>query len=184
MIPEYGNFALIIALTLAICLSVVPMAGSFTGRVLWMSAARPLAVGQFVFTTIAFCILTYCFVVGDFSVKYVATNSNSLLPTYYKVSAVWGGHEGSLLLWALVLCAWTLAVATFSKQLPLDVLARVLSVMGVIGVGFLSFMLITSNPFTRNLPGVPNEGGDLNPLLQDFGLIIHPPMLYMGYVGF
>lgn len=184
MIPEYGNFALILALTLAVCLAIVPMVGSFTGRVLWMSAARPLAVGQFVFTAIAFGVLAYSFVVGDFSIKYVATNSNSLLPTYYKFSAVWGGHEGSLLLWALVLCAWTLAVATFSKQLPLDVLARVLSVMGMIGIGFLSFMLITSNPFTRNLPGVPNEGGDLNPLLQDFGLIIHPPMLYMGYVGF
>lgn len=184
MIPEYGNFALILALTLSICLAVVPMVGSFTGRVLWMSCARPLAVGQFVFTAIAFAILTYSFVVGDFSVKYVATNSNSLLPTQYKVSAVWGGHEGSLLLWSLVLCAWTLAVATFSKQLPLDVLARVLSVMGIIGIGFLSFMLITSNPFARNLPGVPPEGGDLNPLLQDFGLIIHPPMLYMGYVGF
>jgi cytochrome c-type biogenesis protein CcmF len=184
MIPEYGNFALIIALALSVCLAIVPMVGSFTGRVLWMSAARPLAVGQFVFTAIAFCVLTYCFVVSDFSVKYVATNSNILLPTQYKFSAVWGGHEGSLLLWSLVLCAWTLAVAAFSKQLPLDVLARVLSVMGIIGIGFLSFMLITSNPFARNLPGVPNEGGDLNPLLQDFGLIIHPPMLYMGYVGF
>ena len=152
MIPEYGNFALIIALTLAICLSVVPMAGSFTGRVLWMSAVRPLAVGQFVFTTIAFCILTYCFVVGDFSVKYVATNSNSLLPTYYKVSAVWAATRTLFIMGSGVMCLDPRS-GNFSKQLPLDVLARVLSVMGVIGVGFLSFMLITSNPFTRNLPG-------------------------------
>jgi cytochrome c-type biogenesis protein CcmF len=184
MIPEYGNFALILALILSVCLAVIPMAGTFTGRVLWMASARSLALGQFVFTAIAFGLLTYCFLVDDFSVKYVATNSNTLLPVQYKFSAVWGGHEGSLLLWALVLCGWTLAVAAFSKQLPLEVLARVLSVMGIVGIGFLSFMIITSNPFSRNLPGVPSEGNDLNPLLQDFGLIIHPPMLYMGYVGF
>jgi cytochrome c-type biogenesis protein CcmF len=184
MIPEFGNFSLILALVMAVFLATVPMVGSFTGRQMWMSSARSLTAGMFVFTAIAFAVLTYSFLQDDFSVKYVANNSNSLLPDRYKFSAVWGGHEGSLLLWALVLCTWTLAVSIFSRDLPSDLLARVLSVMGFIAVGFFLFMIITSNPFDRNLPGVPQEGSDLNPLLQDFGLIVHPPMLYMGYVGF
>jgi len=184
MIPEFGQLALIIALLLAICLSVIPMAGSFNGRLVWMTSARSLTVGLFVFIAIAFAILTWSFYTDDFSVAYVAQNSNQLLPTQYKISAVWGGHEGSLLLWALVLAGWTLAVSIFSSKLPIDVLARVLSVMGMISVGFLIFMIATSNPFDRILPNIPHDGSDLNPLLQDPGLIFHPPMLYMGYVGF
>ncbi len=184
MIPEYGHFALILALLLSILLAVVPLAGTFTNRTLWMSSCRPLAVGIFMFTLFAFVVLSWAFWHDDFSVSYVASNSNSLLPSYYKLSAVWGGHEGSLLLWGLVLAGWMLAVSIWSKGLPLDMLARVLSVMGMISVGFLLFMLLTSNPFARVLPNIPTDGTDLNPLLQDFGLIVHPPMLYMGYVGF
>ena len=183
MIPEYGNFALIMALVMAMFLAVVPLVGTFTGRVVWMNSARSLTAGMFVFTAVAFVILAYSFLQDDFSVKYVASNSNTLLPDHFKISAVWGGHEGSLLLWVLTLCTWTLAVSIFSRDLPVDMLARVLSVLGMIAVGFFLFMIVTSNPFDRNLPGVPQEGSDLNPLLQDFGLIIHPPMLYMGYVG-
>src|SRR5690606_2983461 len=145
---------------------------------------RSLSVGFFALTLIAFACLVYAFVQDDFSVAYVANNSNSLLPVYYKISAVWGGHEGSLLLWVLMLAGWTLAIALFSRALPLDMQARVLSVMGFIAVGFLLFMIFTSNPFDRILPMAPQDGSDLNPLLQDFGLIIHPPALYMGYVGF
>ena len=184
MIPEYGHFALILALFLAVLLSIVPLAGTITGRALWMNSGRPLALGYFIFTLISYIILTRAFLVDDFSVAYVANHSNSLLPYYYKVTAVWGGHEGSVLLWALVLAGWTIAVAFMSRQLPPEMLARVLSVMGIIGVGFLLFILATSNPFDRLLPNPVQEGQDLNPLLQDFGMIIHPPMLYMGYVGF
>ena len=183
MIPEFGHLALIISFLLAICLAVIPMMGTYNGKVVWMAASRSLSTGMFVFIAISFTALTYAFYMDDFSVKYVANHSNSQLPYYYKISAVWGGHEGSLLLWALILSIWTLAVSIFSKKLPLDMLARVLSVMGMIAVGFLIFMLFTSNPFERVLPNVPLDGSDLNPLLQDFGLIVHPPMLYMGYVG-
>lgn len=184
MIPEYGHFALIVALLLSMLLAVVPLAGTLSHRTLWMNSARPLAVGIFVFMLFAFVTLAWAFWHDDFSVKYVANHSNSLLPDHYKLSAVWGGHEGSLLLWGLVLSGWMLAVSIWSRGLPLDILARVLSVMGMISVGFLLFMLLTSNPFERILPNVPAQGSDLNPLLQDFGLIVHPPMLYMGYVGF
>lgn len=184
MVPEYGHFALIIALVLSVCLTVVPIVGTFTGRVLWMSSARPLAAGVFVFTAVSFLVLVWSFLQDDFTVKYVASHSNTLLPDFYKVTAVWGGHEGSVLLWALVLAGWTMAVAMFSRELPLQVLARVLSVMGFIAVGFLAFILLTSNPFDRLLPNPVKEGNDLNPLLQDIGMIIHPPTLYMGYVGF
>jgi len=184
MVPEYGHFALILALILSVLLTVVPLAGTFTGRVLWMNSARSLATGLFVFTLAAFLILVWSFLQDDFTVKYVAGHSNTLLPNFYKVTAVWGGHEGSVLLWALVLAGWTLAVAIFSRELPLQMLARVLSVMGFISVGFLAFILITSNPFDRLLPSPVKEGNDLNPLLQDIGMIIHPPTLYMGYVGF
>lgn len=184
MIPEFGQLSLIIALLLATCLSVVPMAGSFNGRLVWMLSARSLSVGMFVFVALAFVILAYAFYTDDFSVAYVARQSNLVLPVQYKLSAVWGGHEGSLLLWVFILASWTLAVSVFSRGLPIDVLARVLSVMGMIAVGFLLFTIATSNPFERILPNIPSDGSDLNPLLQDPGLIIHPPMLYMGYVGF
>ncbi|MFT5083808.1 MAG: cytochrome c-type biogenesis protein CcmF [Lentisphaeria bacterium] len=184
MIPEYGHLALIISLFLSVCLSVVPLAGTINGTVVWMSASRSLATGIFIFVAIAFAILTWSFYKDDFSVAYVAAHSNTLLPIPFKLSAVWGGHEGSLLLWMLMLTGWTFAVSVFSKKLPIDMVARVLSVMGMVAVGFLAFMLFTSNPFDRLLPIVPAEGTDLNPLLQDFGMIIHPPMLYMGYVGF
>lgn len=184
MIPEYGQFALILALCLAVLQAVVPMLGAITGNRQFMSLGRSLAAGQFVFIAAAFAVLVQLFLADDFSVVIVASHSNTLLPDIYKVSAVWGGHEGSLLLWVLILSAWSLAVAVFSRQLPLDIVARVLSVMGMISVGFLLFSLLTSNPFARHLPGFPAEGGDLNPLLQDFGLIVHPPILYCGYVGF
>ncbi|MEA3639498.1 MAG: heme lyase CcmF/NrfE family subunit [Lamprobacter sp.] len=183
MIPELGHLALILALILAVAQAALPLAGSLTGNRPWMTMARPLAYGQFVFVTIAFIALVEAFLLSDFSVLYVATNSNRLLPDIYKVSAVWGGHEGSLLLWALMMAGWGAAVAAFSRNLPLPVIARVISVMGMVAIGFLLFMLLTSNPFERLFP-VPPEGRDLNPLLQDFGLAIHPPMLYMGYVGF
>lgn len=149
-----------------------------------MSLAQPAAWGQFAFLLFSFICLTYAFMVDDFSVAYVANNSNSALPWYYKFSAVWGAHEGSLLLWALILAGWTFAVAIFSRHLPEEMLARVLAVMGMISIGFLLFLIVTSNPFERLLPNSPVDGRDLNPLLQDFGLIVHPPMLYMGYVGF
>ncbi|BFM15988.1 heme lyase CcmF/NrfE family subunit [Maricurvus nonylphenolicus] len=183
MIPELGHLALTIALFIAVALSIVPLAGSFTGHDVLMKSSRSLAAGLFVFLSVAFALLTTSFLQDDFSVKYVANHSNSLLPDHYKISAVWGGHEGSLLLWAWILAVWTLSVGVFSRHMPLDVVARVLSVMGMISIGFLAFMLLTSNPFDRFLPNAPQDGGDLNPLLQDPGLIFHPPMLYMGYVG-
>ncbi len=184
MIPELGHFALILAFCLSIILSVIPLWGAHTGNGVMMNSARSLSLGLFVFVSLAFACLVVAFLQDDFSVAYVANQSNSLLPVQYKVSAVWGGHEGSLLLWVLILAGWTLAVSLFSKDMPLDMVARVLSVMGMIAVGFCAFVLLTSNPFDRLLPNTPADGGDLNPLLQDPGLIIHPPMLYMGYVGF
>ena len=183
MLPELGHFALILALVLALALATLPLIGAAKNNAALMALARPAATGQFVFVALAFAILTHAFVVQDFSVAYVAQNSNSLLPVPYRFSAVWGAHEGSLLLWVLVLALWTLAVAIFSRSLPQIVVARVLGVLGIISVGFLLFTLLTSNPFTRAFP-LPQEGRDLNPLLQDFGLIVHPPMLYTGYVGF
>ena len=184
MYPELGQIALILALLLAVLLSVVPLVGSVTGRDQLLAFARPLSAGLFVFVALAFGLLTHAFVTDDFSVAYVANNSNSMLPWYYKFSAVWGGHEGSLLLWVLMLVGWTLAVAIFSRRLPSVMVSQVLSVLGMVTVGFLLFTIMTSNPFDRTLPNVPADGADLNPLLQDFGLIVHPPMLYMGYVGF
>jgi cytochrome c-type biogenesis protein CcmF len=183
MIPEIGNFSLIVALMLALTQGVLPIWGAARSNAVLMSAARPLAYGQFVFVAIAFACLVQAFLSNDFSVLYVAEHSNSQLPSYYRFAALWGGHEGSLLLWAFILTVWTTAVATFSKHLPDEMVARVLGVMGLISVGFLLFMLFTSNPFDRLLPAAM-DGRDLNPLLQDIGLIIHPPMLYMGYVGF
>ncbi|MCX2976587.1 heme lyase CcmF/NrfE family subunit [Candidatus Marimicrobium litorale] len=184
MIPEVGHFALIIALCLAVLLVALPAWGVWRGNAVVMALAPGLAVGQFVFVAISFACLSTAFLQDDFSVALVASHSNSLLPAMYKFSAVWGNHEGSLLLWALILAMWTSAVAVFSPQLPLLMLSRVLSVMGAIAIGFLSFTLFTSNPFARLLPLSPLDGSDLNPLLQDPGLIIHPPLLYMGYVGF
>jgi cytochrome c-type biogenesis protein CcmF len=184
VIPEIGHFALIISLAMALVLAIVPAWGAWQRNVKAMSLAPGLAVGMLVMVSISFTCLCIAFLQDDFSVTVVASNSNSLLPPIYKFSAVWGNHEGSLLLWALILCLWTAAVAVLSPQLPLLVLSRVLSVMGGISVGFISFSLLTSNPFARLLPTVPADGNDLNPLLQDPGLIIHPPLLYMGYVGF
>jgi cytochrome c-type biogenesis protein CcmF len=184
MLPELGHFSLSLALCLAILLAVVPLLGAARCNQLWMSYARPLAWGQFFFLVISFICLVAAFVADDFSVAYVANNSNTALPVAFKVSAVWGAHEGSLLLWVLILSGWTFAVSVFSRKLPDDLVARVLAVMGMISVGFLLFTLLTSNPFERYLPQMPMEGADLNPLLQDVGLIVHPPMLYMGYVGF
>ncbi len=184
MIPELGHFALILGFCLVLIMATLPLIGSFRGNLLWMGLARPLAAGQFVFCLLSFACLTQAFLADDFSVAYVANNSNSLLPWYYKMSAVWGAHEGSLLLWVLVLAGWTLAVAIFSRSLPETMVARVLSVMAMVAAGFYLFLLFTSNPFDRALPFPPGDGADLNPLLQDFGLIVHPPLLYMGYVGF
>ncbi|MGQ7958392.1 heme lyase CcmF/NrfE family subunit [Pseudomonas sp. SP16.1] len=184
MIPELGHLAMILALCLCLVQATLPLIGAWRGDHQWMSLAQPAAWGQFAFLLFAFVCLTYAFMVDDFSVAYVAHNSNSALPWYYKFSAVWGAHEGSLLLWALILAGWTFAVSIFSRHLPEEMLARVLAVMGMIGVGFLLFLIVTSNPFERLLPNAPMDGRDLNPLLQDFGLIVHPPMLYMGYVGF
>ncbi|MHB1117221.1 heme lyase CcmF/NrfE family subunit [Sideroxydans sp.] len=183
MIPEIGSFALVVALFIAIVQGVLPILGAARGNEVFMGTARTLANGQFVFVAIAIACLTYSFIINDFSVLYVAQHSNSQLPVIYRVAAVWGGHEGSLLLWAFILTLWTVAVAAFSKHLPLEMVARVLGVMGLVSVGFLMFMLFTSDPFDRLLPAAL-DGRDLNPLLQDPGLVIHPPMLYMGYVGF
>ncbi|MEO8365096.1 MAG: heme lyase CcmF/NrfE family subunit [Pseudoxanthomonas sp.] len=183
MLPELGQITLILALLVAVLQAVLPLAGAQRDKSAWMAIARPAAYAQLVLVLGAFAILTIAFVTQDFSVKYVAENSNSLLPLRYRYTAVWGAHEGSLLLWALVLAIWTATVAWFSRTLPEKVLARVLGVMGIVSIGFLAFLFFTSNPFVRLLP-MPPEGRDLNPLLQDVGMIIHPPMLYFGYVGF
>ena len=183
MIPELGHVALIIAFVLSIGLAALPMWGSIRSSASLMNLAPTLAAGVTTFVAVAFALLTVSFLQDDFSVAVVAANSNSLLPPIFKFSAVWGNHEGSLLLWVLILSGWMSAVAMFSRGLPLVMVARVLSVMGMVAVGFLAFSLLTSNPFERLLPNVPADGNDLNPLLQDPGLIIHPPLLYMGYVG-
>ena len=183
MIPELGQFTLLLALLVALLLGTVPLVGAGIGRTRWMALAPAAAASLFGLLALAFLILIHAFVVQDFSVAYVAENSNLQLPMRYRVSAVWGAHEGSLLLWSLILSVWTVLVALFSGHLPLAFRARVLSVLGLIAFGFLLFIVATSNPFLRELPGRA-DGVDLNPLLQDFGLIVHPPMLYTGYVGF
>src|SRR3569832_1731961 len=183
MVPEIGHFALIIALCMALVQGTLPLVGAARGIPRWMNLARPVAQGMFVFVAIAFGCLTYSFIQNDFSVLYVAMQSNSALPLQYRIAGVWGGHEGSLLLWILMLTGRMLAVSVFSRHLHDEMTARVLGVMGLVAVGFLAFTLFTSNPNTRLLPAAP-DGRDLNPLLQDHGLVIHPPMLYMGYVGF
>jgi cytochrome c-type biogenesis protein CcmF len=183
MLAELGVFALAAALLTALVLGVAPLAGAALGRPGLVALARPAAQALFVFVLFAYAALTHAFVTGDFSVGYVAQHSNTRLPMEYRVAAVWGGHEGSLLLWALILAGWTVAVALRSRRLPEPVAARVLGVMGLVCVGFLAFLLFTSNPFARLLPPAL-EGRDLNPLLQDPGMVFHPPLLYMGYVGF
>ncbi len=183
MVPEIGHVALVIALILAIVQMTFPVIGAARNIPGWVAVAKPAARAQLLFLVVAYGCLTYSFIVHDFSVAYVAQNSNSALPLIYRISGVWGAHEGSLLLWALILGLWTGAVTIFSRSIPQDMLARVLGAMGLVSVGFLLFMLLTSNPFARLLPAA-SEGRDLNPLLQDPGLAIHPPMLYFGYVGF
>ena len=183
MLGELGHYALNLALLVAVIQSIVPLVGAHRYRGDWMAVARPAAFAQLTLVLFAFVILTHAFVVQDRSLQYVADNSNSLLPLIYRYTAVWGAHEGSLLLWLLVLAGWTAAVAAFSRHLPLKVVARVLGVMGIVAIGFQSLLLFTSDPFERLLPAA-SEGRDLNPLLQDPGMIIHPPMLYLGYVGF
>ncbi|MCC7635190.1 heme lyase CcmF/NrfE family subunit [Stenotrophomonas rhizophila] len=183
MLPELGQVLLVSALLMAMLQAVLPLWGAQRGQQAWMAVARPAAFAQLALLLGAFAVLTAAFVGQDFSVRYVAENSNSLLPLAYRYSAVWGAHEGSLLLWALVLALWSGAVALWSQRLPAQVCARVLGVLGIISIGFLAFLIFTSNPFARLIPA-PLEGRDLNPLLQDPGLIIHPPMLYVGYVGF
>lgn len=184
MIAEIGHFALILSLSLSVLLSILPLFGASRNNTMLMNTARPLSWGMFIMLLISFLILEWAFYVNDFTLQYVANNSNTQLPWYYRLTAVWGAHEGSLLLWVLIQAAWTVAVATFSRGMPQESVARVLAVMGMITVGFLLFIIVTSNPFLRTLPFFPVDGRDLNPLLQDPGLIIHPPMLYMGYVGF
>ncbi len=184
MIAELGHFSLILALGLGVCLAILPAVGVYRQQANLMQLTGSLSAGLFIFVLFSFACLANAFLSDDFSVSYVARNSNSALPIQYKISAIWGAHEGSFLLWSLVMAGWTLAVSFFSASLTLDMRARVMSVLGFLSVGFLLFILLTSNPFDRSLPIFPADGADLNPLLQDFGLIVHPPMLYMGYVGF
>ena len=183
MIPEFGHFVLWLALGMSLILGVVPLAGAQLHRPTWMALARPGAVLVLLLVAASYLALTAAFVRDDFSVLYVAQNSNTALPLPFKVAAVWGGHEGSLLLWILMLVGWMAAVAGFSRHLPLPVVARIVAVMALVSVGFMLFTLLTSNPFDRLFPAAP-DGRDLNPLLQDPGMIFHPPLLYMGYVGF
>ena len=183
MLPELGHFALIVALFVAIALATLPIVGAARDKVAWMALARPAAQAHFIFIAIAFAALMASFANNDFSVVNVAANSNSELPLAYRLAATWGSHEGSMLLWVLMLAGWTAAVSLLSDRLPLAMVARVLGVMGFISIGFLLFILLTSNPFARLMPPAL-DGRDLNPLLQDPGMVIHPPMLYMGYVGF
>ncbi|WP_017445162.1 heme lyase CcmF/NrfE family subunit [Gayadomonas joobiniege] len=184
MIPEIGHFTLLISLVFATLLGTVPLIGAQKNIAAFIHLAKPLVWGIFALLSISLFCLAWAFYFNDFSVYYVAMNSNSALPWYYRLSAVWGAHEGSLLLWVWILALWTLAVAIFSRRMDEVDVARVLSVMGIIAIGFLAFVIFTSNPFERTFPSFPVDGRDLNPLLQDIGLIIHPPMLYMGYVGF
>ena len=184
MLPEYGQFALILSLLLSLALAILPMYGVVRGHSGFQKSATSLTWGMFFFLLVGFVILVVCFLADDFSVRIVSENSNSRLPWYYKASATWGNHEGSMLLWVLMLGGWAAAVSVFARSLSQELKSAVLSVMGLTATAFLLFSLITSNPFDRLLPIPPSDGSDLNPLLQDVGLIIHPPLLYMGYVGF
>ncbi len=182
MLTEIGHFALILALISALLQVVVPTLGLWRSNFVLSQLSKPLVWMQFFWIAVSFAVLMNAFVLDDFSLKYVANNSNTELPSMFKISAVWGAHEGSLLLWALILAAWSAAVSIFSKRMPDEVLSHILIILGLISIGFLLFLLLTSNPFER-LNIIPIQGRELNPLLQDFGLIVHPPMLYMGYVG-
>ncbi len=184
MIAELGHLSLWVALVLGLALMVLPLLGAWRDVATLQVLARPLAWLLALCLTVSLAALAWAFYAHDFTIQYVANNSNSALPLRYRLSAIWGGHEGSLLLWVWMLALWGAAVAVFTRSVPRPMVARVLSVMGFVSVGFLLFMLLTSNPFDRALPWPPLDGADLNPLLQDPGLIIHPPMLYMGYVGF
>lgn len=184
MIPELGYFALIMALCFSVLQAIFPMAGAQTGRIEWMKSAYALTLGQFLFVLMAFVCLAWSFMINDFSVRYVAANSNSLLPAIYRFCAVWGAHEGSMLLWLFFLSSWMAFLLPFWKRYPLPFIARALAILGMISVGFLVFLLWTSDPFERIFLAIPQDGRDLNPLLQDPGLVSHPPMLYAGYVGF
>ncbi len=184
MIAELGNYALALSLAIAMLVAIFALWGAEKNHIQLMSLARPMTYGLFISLTVAFVALFYLFAVNDFSVQYIVNNSNTNLPLHYRLSAVWGSHEGSLLLWIWLLTLWGAAVAMFSKQLPQEAVSRVLGIMGIISIGFLIFVLFTSNPFDRTFPDFPVDGKELNPLLQDVGLIFHPPLLYMGYVGF
>ena len=183
MIPEFGHYALILALCVALIQGVLPLVGAHQGRREWLMLARPAAQTVFLLLATAFVILAWCFYSNDFSVLYVAEHSNSQMPMMYRLGAVWGGHEGSLLLWVFLLSTWTILVSQLSKALDEFMVARVIGVLGLVMSGLLLFILTTSNPFMRLLPAA-QDGRSLNPLLQDPGLVFHPPMLYMGYVGF
>ena len=183
MIAEIGQISLILALCTCVLMLVTPILYKQFQNGIWLRLSRPLAINHLLLILTSFICLTVCFLIDDFSVRYVAQNSNTLLPLVYKVSAVWGAHEGSLLLWMLVLGGWTAGVAFLGSKISAKFRSHMLSVLAIISLGFLLFLIFTSNPFERILPIAPEDGGDLNPLLQDFGLIIHPPLLYMGYVG-
>lgn len=170
MLAELGNLSLVIALLMSLLLAIYPMWGAYKEHPQLMALAKPLAIGMFLFTAFAYACLTQAFLNDDFTVAYVAHTSNSTLPIYYKITAVWGGHEGSFLLWVMIFSMWTVAVALFSKAIPVKMVARVLAILGAVGCGFYLFMLLTSNPFDRLLPFFPVDGRDLNPLLQDFGI--------------
>ncbi|MBS0358884.1 MAG: heme lyase CcmF/NrfE family subunit [Proteobacteria bacterium] len=184
MVPELGHFALILALVFSLLQASLLFYGVFKNQKLAEAYLLPLTYGQFCFVFLSYALLAYSFIVNDFSILYVAQNSSTQLPWIYRLTAVWGSHEGSLLLWVFILSIWTLGIAQFSKPLDKKTMAIVIAVLGIIATGFILFILMTSNPFLRLLPQVPLEGRDLNPLLQDLGFLIHPPMLYMGYVGF
>ena len=184
MIAELGNYGLAFALALSIFLAILPLVGAEKGNAKLMSLGRPLTWAMFLALSLSFGSLFYLFAVNDFSVQYVVNNSNSTLPLQYRLSAVWGSHEGSLLLWIWLLALWAVGVATFTRKMPEEAVARVLSVMGLISIGFMVFIIFSSNPFNRTFPDFPADGRELNPMLQDVGLIFHPPLLYMGYVGF
>ena len=184
MIAELGNYGLALALALSIFLAILPLVGAEKGNAKLMALSRPLTWAMFLALSLSFGSLFYLFAVNDFSVQYVVNNSNSTLPLQYRLSAVWGSHEGSLLLWIWLLALWAVSVATFTRKMPEEAVARVLSVMGLISIGFMVFIIFSSNPFNRTFPNFPADGRELNPMLQDVGLIFHPPLLYMGYVGF
>ncbi|HAU66892.1 MAG TPA: hypothetical protein DCW52_00685, partial [Gammaproteobacteria bacterium] len=183
MLGELGQFTLVLALILSIVQFVIPLVGLQKNNTAMLHFARSATYAQFLIVALSYAILTYGFYLNDFSISYVANTSNLQQPLVYRLSGVWGGHEGSLLLWLLMLSGWSALVARFSRNIPLEMIARVLSILGFVSIGFVAFTLFTSSPFERIFP-VPLDGRELNPLLQDFGFLIHPPMLYMGYVGF